>query len=207
MISLFTAAVSPFTGKQTACPKSGIVFCHCFILSAIGYIIYIKNASNPFARIRAKQIAGITYKPDSRAQCEKSRCHSDGRKTQLHLYGSTISGDCQYSSCMGRKYELDQRERFHEKMLWLQQGSGKPPASRLFAIKAHSKIVGCYRLFESSVHQPVFNFDPVQLFQHRLRAEPEEDERGNRAHQIDRDAGDVITHDDLPVDRIRPHKR
>lgn len=83
----------------------------------------------------------------------------------------------------------------------------KTSAFRLLVIKAHSKIVGCYRLFESSVHQPVFNFDPVQLFQHRLRAEPEEDERGNRTHQIDRDAGDVITHDDLPVDRIRPHKR
>lgn len=71
--------------------------------------------ATPFAQIRAKQIAGITYKPDSRAQCEKSRCHSDGRKTQLHLYGSMISGGCQYSSCMGGKHEFDQRERFHEK--------------------------------------------------------------------------------------------
>ena len=98
-----TAAIPFLTGKQTARPKLGAVFCHCFILSAIGHIIYIKNASNPFARIRVKQIAGITYKPDSRAQCEKSRCHSDGRKTQLHLYGSTISDDCQYSPCMSRK--------------------------------------------------------------------------------------------------------
>ena len=124
MISLFTAAIPFLTGKQTARPKLGAVFCHCFILSAIGHIIYIKNASNPFARIRAKQIAGITYKPDSRAQCEKSRCHSDGRKTQLHLYGSTISGDCQYSSCMGGKYELDQRERFHEKCCGFSRGVG-----------------------------------------------------------------------------------
>ena len=77
--------------------------------------------------------------------------------------------------------------------------NGKTSALRLLVIKAHSKIVGCYKL---SVHQSVFNFDPVQLFQHRLRAEPEEDERGGRAHQIDRDAGDVIAYDDLPVDRF-----
>ena len=66
--------------------------------------------ATPFAQIRAKQIAGITYKPDSRAQCEKSRCHSDVRKTQLHLYGSMISGDCQYSSCIDMEHELDQQK-------------------------------------------------------------------------------------------------
>ena len=29
----------------------------------------------------------------------------------------------------------------------------------------------------------------------------------NGADEVDRDAGDVVAHDDLPVDRIRPHKR
>lgn len=77
--------------------------------------------------------------------------------------------------------------------------NGKTSALRLLVIKAHSKIVGCYKL---SVHQSVFNFDPVQLFQHRLRAEPEEDERSDCTYQIDRNAGDVIAHDDLPVDRF-----
>ena len=37
--------------------------------------------------------------------------------------------------------------------------------------------------------------------------EPQEKERGGRTHQIDWNAGDVIAHDDLPVDRFRPHKR
>ena len=66
--------------------------------------------ATPFAQIKAKQIAGITYKPDFRAQCEKSRCHSDVRKTQLPLYGSMISDDCQYSSCIDMEHELDQQK-------------------------------------------------------------------------------------------------
>ena len=61
--------------------------------------------------------------------------------------------------------------------------------------------------WRSLLCQAVFCLDPVQLFQHRLCAEPEEDERGDRAHQIDRNAGDVIAQNDLPTDRFRPHER
>lgn len=61
---------------------------------------------------------------------------------------------------------------------------------------------GFLRLFGKAV----FGFDVVELFEHRLRAEPEEKERGGGADEIDRDAGQIIAQDDLPIDRVRPHE-
>ncbi|MFR7742452.1 MAG: DUF1653 domain-containing protein [Acutalibacteraceae bacterium] len=58
------------------------------------------------------------------------------------------------------------------------------------------------RLSGSYSAKPYFVLTPVQLFQHRLRAEPEKDERSDCTYQIDRNAGDVIAHDDLPADRF-----
>ena len=53
----------------------------------------------------------------------------------------------------------------------------------------------------------VFYFDAVELFQHRLCAKPEEHERCHCANEINRNAGEVIAQDDLPVDCMRPHER
>lgn len=40
--------------------------------------------------------------------------------------------------------------------------------------------------------QAVFGLDPVELFEHGFGNQPQEEKRGNGAHQIDRKAGDVV---------------
>ena len=57
------------------------------------------------------------------------------------------------------------------------------------------------------LRQAVFGLDPVKFLQHRLRAQPEEEKRGNGADEIDRKAGNVIAKNNFPVDRVRPHER
>ena len=55
--------------------------------------------------------------------------------------------------------------------------------------------------------QAVFGLDPVELFEHGFGNQPQEEKRGNGAHQIDRKAGNVIAKNNFPVDRVRPHER
>ena len=54
--------------------------------------------------------------------------------------------------------------------------------------------------------QAVFGLDPVELFEHGFGNQPQEEKRGNGAHQIDRKAGNVIAKNNFPVDRVRPHE-
>ena len=42
--------------------------------------------------------------------------------------------------------------------------------------------------------QAVFDFDAVELFEHGFGNQPQEEKRGNGAHQIDRKAGDVVAY-------------
>ena len=43
-----------------------------------------------------------------------------------------------------------------------------------------------------SLRKTVFRFDAVELFEHGFRTQPQEEERGDGAHQIDRNAGDIV---------------
>ena len=52
------------------------------------------------------------------------------------------------------------------------------------------------------LRKSIFCFDAVELFKHRLCAKPEEHERCHCANEIDRNAGEVIAQDDLPVYRV-----
>ena len=56
-------------------------------------------------------------------------------------------------------------------------------------------------------HQTVFDLDPFQLFQHRFRAEPQKQRRRRAAHQIPRDAREIVAQQHLPVERPRPDER
>ena len=59
---------------------------------------------------------------------------------------------------------------------------------------------------DRSLHQPVLDLDPVQLLQHGLGGEPEEDPGRGGVDGVHGEAGDVACDELLAVDLVRPHE-